>query len=80
MDLIKDFLRRTIRTTYAQATSPSDANLMGLDLTDWGGDRNAADKRNAVVLWRQMQRGMADYRDYVQRKVADLCPWHHWQP
>ena len=79
VDAIKEFLRGTIGTTYAQVTTASDANLMGIDLTDWGGDRTAREKRNGTP-WAQMQRAMRDYRDYVQHKVADLCPWHSWQP
>ena len=37
----------------------------------------ARDRRNGTP-WRQMEAGMQDYRDYVERKVADLCPWHKW--
>ena len=31
---IKEFLRQNIGTTYATATQPSDANLLGVDMTD----------------------------------------------
>ena len=77
VEMMKEFLREKIGNNYAKATSPSDDNLLGLDLSEWGGDRNAQEKRNGTP-WRQMQRAMADYRDYVERKVADLCPWHRW--
>ena len=76
---IKEFLRVTIGSTYAVATAPSDENLMDLDMTDWGGDRTAAGKRNNTP-WEQMRRGSIGYREYVRRKVGDLCPWHHWLP
>ena len=75
--LIKEFLREHIGTTYAEATLPSDDPLPGMDMSDWGGDRSARDRRNGTP-WRQMEAGMQDYRDYVERKVADLCPWHKW--
>ena len=60
VDAIKEFLRGTIGTTYAQVTTASDANLMGIDLTDWGGDRTAREKRNGTP-WAQMQRAMRDW-------------------
>ena len=78
VEMIKATLRQKIGSDYATCTSPSDANLLGLDLTDWGGDRSAHSKRNGTPS--QMQRAMADYCEYVEAKVSDLCPWHHWLP
>ena len=37
MLLIKEFLRQHIGTTYATATQPSDANLLGVDMQEWAG-------------------------------------------
>jgi hypothetical protein len=72
--LIKEFLRKHIGTTYAQATQPSDANLLSVDMTDWGGLRRA----RQCTPQQQMRKAMADYRSYVQRQVVKLCPWHIW--
>jgi hypothetical protein len=72
--LIKEFLRANIGSDYATATAPSDANLLGLDLADWGGNRNP----RGCSPWRQMERAMQDYRDYVEKNVEKLFPWHHW--
>ena len=40
VEQLLDWLR-TIGTDYATATAPSDDNLLGLDLSQWGGDRCA---------------------------------------
>ena len=73
--LIKEHLRAHVGTTWAQCTQPSDANLLSLDLADWGGLRNA----RARAPQRQLEQSHASYRDYVRREVAKLCPWHYWQ-
>ena len=72
--LIKEFLRSKIGTTWAQATQPSDANVLGVDLSDWGGRRAARQQ----APWEQMRWAMTDYREWVRDQVAKLCPWHHW--
>jgi hypothetical protein len=76
-ELIKEFLRQHIGTTYAQCTAPTDVPLPGMDMSEWGGTRRARDVRRHTP-WAQMADGMTDYRDYVTRKVGDLCPWHKW--
>ena len=58
--LIKEFLRKHIGATYATATQPSDANLLGVDMSDWGGLRqprecvqhstSSAARREATVI------------------------------
>ena len=75
--LIKEFIYQHVGTTYAECTSPSDEPLPGMDMSEWGGDRSARDRRNGTP-WRQMQAAMHDYRDYVKSKVGDLCGWHKW--
>ena len=35
--ILKEWLRECIGTTYAEATSASEANLLNLDLSEWGG-------------------------------------------
>ena len=72
--LIKDFLRQHIGTTYATATQPSDANLMGVDMSDWGGLR----RPRACAPFNQLRGANGGYREYVRQQVAKLCPWHHW--
>ena len=72
--LIKEFLRNKIGRTFAEATAPSDENLLSVDMADWGGNRNA----RARAPWHQMRDGMRDYRKYVRKQVTDKCPWHKW--
>lgn len=72
-----EWLRTSIGTTYAQATSPSNDNLLGLDMARWGGDRSAANKRQNTP-WAKRQAAMVDYEDYVRNKMRDYCPWHRW--
>eukprot|EP00966_Prymnesium_polylepis_P167928 3882574-Prymnesium_polylepis.1 len=72
--LIKEFLRQHIGTTYATATQPSDANLLGVDMTDWGGLR----RPRACAPFNQLRGANGGYRLYVRRQLAKLCPWHHW--
>ena len=69
---------RTIGTDYATATAPSDDNLLGLDLSQWGGDRRAADRRKGAP-WERRKRAMADGREYIRKKVTTYCPWMMWQ-
>ena len=76
-ELIKEFLRTTIGRDFDTATTPSDDNQMNLDLKDWGGNRRNSRPREHTP-WKKMEDIMADYRDYVRRHVAKLCPWHHW--
>ena len=76
VNLIKEFLRRNIGTTFAAATAPSDANLLNLDLADWGGARHA---RNGAP-WEQMKRAMADNDEFVRDVITRMCPWHTWAP
>ena len=74
VDLIKEFLRKLIGTTYGAATQPSDANLLGVDMADWGGQRRARECAPFV----QLRHGQNGYREYVRKQIAKLCPWHHW--
>ena len=75
--LMKEFIRKHVGTTYDQATAPSDTPFPDMDMSDWGGDRNARNMRNNTP-WRQMESAMQDYREYVQRQVTNLCRWHRW--
>ena len=77
--LLKEWLRSSIGTTYAQATQASDANLLGVDMSRWGGDRSAASKRRATP-WAKRTAVMADYDEYIRGKLRTYCHWHHWQP
>ena len=71
------WLRRCGKT-YTEATRDNNDNLLGLDLSRWGGGRSALQRRVGAP-WRQRQRAMADYRDYVRKKVTTYCPWMMWQ-
>lgn len=72
--IVKDFLRNAIGADFATATTPSDENLLGLDLSEWGG----SNRSRVNAPWAQMMRTMHDYREYVLHNVTKLCPWHHW--
>ena len=75
VDKIKDFLRDKIGSTFREATSPSDANLLGVDMSTWGGLRRPRACAPFAVIKRQQPRIAA----YVRAQVAKLCPWHLWQ-
>ena len=74
MQRIKEFLRQNIGTTYATATQPSDANLLGVYMADWGGLR----RQRARAPFNQVRNADGGYREYVRHQLAKLCPWHHW--
>jgi hypothetical protein len=78
VQLLLEWLRTSIGTTYAEATKPSDDNLLNLDMSRWGGDRTPANRRNGAP-WKQRERAMVDYRTYVRGKLAMYCPWAMWQ-
>ena len=74
VEMIKEFLREKIGRDFATATTPSDANQLGLDMSDHGGNRNARGRSP----WMQMRETMQNYRAYVRTQVTDKCPWHKW--
>jgi hypothetical protein len=76
---LKEWLRSSIGTTYAQATQASDANTLNVDMSRWGGDRSAASKRRATP-WAKRAAVMADYDEYIRKKLCDYCHWHRWRP
>jgi hypothetical protein len=80
-NLIKEWLRTSIGTTYAQATSPSDVDVLGLDMTRLGGSRVGANgdrNRRNNTPWAKRRLVMRDYQDYIRQKMRDYCPWHRW--
>ena len=74
VETIKKFLREKIGADYATATRPSSENLLGVDMSTWGGNQYP----RMHTPWKQMERGMDDYREYVTRNLTKLCPWHRW--
>eukprot|EP00965_Chrysotila_dentata_P146131 4826387-Pleurochrysis_carterae.AAC.7 len=76
---VVDILNRTTGTTFAKACNQCDANLLGLDLSKWGGGR-AGCMRHISMPWEKAKAakiGQNNYRAYV----ADHCkpfPWHKW--
>ena len=74
-ELIKTYLRENIGTTFQECTAPSDENLLNVDVADWGGMRNLREH----TPWKQMERGMEDYRKYVRDHLGRLCHWHRWR-
>ena len=75
VDKIKDFLRGAIGTTYNEATSPSDENLLSVDMSDWGGLR----RQRTCAPFATIRRQQPHIEAYVRQQLAKLCPWHHWQ-
>ena len=71
---IKDFLRSHIGTTYLAATQPSDANLLAVDMSDWGGLRTP----RGSAPFNQIRNAQTGYRAYVLAQLTKLCPWQHW--
>ena len=74
-ELIKTYLRENIGTTFQECTAPSDENLLNVDVAGWGGMRNLREN----TPWKQMERGMEDYRKYVRDHLGRLCHWHRWR-
>ena len=74
MQRIKEFLMQSIGTTYATANKPSDDNLLGVDMPDWGG----LHRQRAHAPFNQVRNADGGYREYVRHQLAKLCPWHHW--
>jgi hypothetical protein len=74
VEAIKEFLRAKIGRNFQEATTPSDENLMNIDMADWGGNRAA----RASAPWEQMRLAMRDYREYVRKVVTEKCKWHYW--
>ena len=80
VDLIKEWLRKALGTTYAHVTTPSNENKLKVNMTRWGGDRRTANKR-ANTPWARRAAAMgtaAEVSAYVRKKMADYCPWHPW--
>jgi len=76
--MIKEFLRAALGSTWTQVTVASEANLLNVDMSNWGGGRNP----RAHTPWAQMARAMSgdhDYRAYVTEKLGGYCKWHQWQ-
>lgn len=73
-EIIKKYLRDNIGSDFATCTAYSDDDVLGMDLSDWGGANHLREN----TPWKQTERKMQDYRDYVRRHLGKLCPWHHW--
>ena len=58
---MKDFLRKHVGTTYAEATQRSDDNKMSVDMKDWG-DRN---RPRTHAPWQQLRDKAVTNRAYV---------------
>ena len=71
---MKEFLRNKIGTNYATATQPSNANLLSVDMSDWGGLRTPF----GSAPFNQIRAANRDHREYVRKQVAKLCPWQRW--
>ena len=71
---IKEFLRARIGTDYATATQQSDANLLSVDMAEWGGLRTP----RGSAPFAQIRAANAGIREYVERQITKLCPWQRW--
>ena len=74
VNAIKAFLRSNIGTTYFAATQPSDANLLNVDMSEWGGLRTP----RGSAPFTQIRNAQAGYRAYVEAQLSKLCPWQRW--
>ena len=74
-ELIKKYLRENIGSDFATCTAHSDDDVLGLDLSSWGGNNHEREN----TPWKQTERKMQDYREYVRMHLGRLCPWHHWR-
>lgn len=72
-ELIKKYLRENIGSDFATCTAYSDDDVLGLDLSSWGGNNHKREN----TPWKQTERKMQDYREYVRMHLGRLCPWHH---
>ena len=75
VDKMKDFLRDKIGQSFNEASTPSDENLLSVDMADWGGLR----RQRACAPFAQIRAQQPRIQAYVREQVAKLCPWHHWQ-
>lgn len=75
VELIKSFLREKIGSTFGEATAECHENVLAIDVSQWGGQRNVRSR----APWEQMKDHMEDYREYVRSTVVQICPWHHWK-
>ena len=71
---IKAFLRANIGTNYIAATQPSNANLLNVDMSDWGGLRTPV----GSAPFNQIRAAQHGYREYVETQLTKLCPWQRW--
>ena len=71
---IKVFLRANIGTNYIAATQPSNANLLNVDMSDWGGLRTPI----GSAPFNQIRAAQNGIREYVERQLTKLCPWQRW--
>ena len=74
---IKEFLRKTLGTTWAEVTVPSTDNLLGVNMSDWGGDRTAAEKLSHTP-WAQIRAAALNYRGWVESTITKASRWHKW--
>ena len=65
------------RRALGQAQRVADLMVSRRSEKAAAGDRSAAAKR-AATPWAKRQAAMADYQDYVCRKMHDYCPWQRW--
>ena len=71
-----EWLRKSIGTTYTEATAASNDNNLGLDMSRWGGNRT--DARRANTPWARRRAVMRDSDAYVRSKMRTYCHWHKW--
>ena len=77
IDRLKQFFRARVGTTFAACTAPSEANLLDLDLTSWGGRPS---RMRRFMPWTKVQRKNNDLDAYVRGQLQKLCHWHTWAP
>ena len=74
VDKIKAFLHAKIGTTYAACTTPSNDNVLSVDMSRWGGRVNP----RSEAPFMQIRRANRGHREYVRDQITKLCPWQRW--
>ena len=77
VNTIKEFLSERLGRTWGAVTTPSQANLLDLNLEKWG---VRADRMAAHMPWVRAPVANADMAEYVQKELQKLCHWHNWAP
>ena len=78
VELIKEYLRAHIGTTFNRATRASRENTLGIDTAGWWGTRT--DRIDEHLPWNLAAAQSRSNQQFVLDTLAKMCSWHRWQP